>query len=41
MDEPMMTEAERAEFKTLCQKADLPDKQANSSHMKKRSTSME
>jgi len=25
MDEPMMTEAERDELKTLCQKADVPD----------------
>lgn len=26
MDEPMMTEAQRDELKTLCQKADVPDK---------------
>jgi hypothetical protein len=26
MEEPMMTEAQRAELKTLCQKADVPDK---------------
>jgi len=25
-DEPMMTEAQRDELKTLCQKADVPDK---------------
>jgi hypothetical protein len=26
MDEPMITEAQRDELKTLCQKADVPDK---------------
>ena len=26
MDEPMSTEAQRYELKTLCQKADVPDK---------------
>ena len=26
MEEPMMTEAQRDELKTLCQKANLPDK---------------
>jgi Protein of unknown function (DUF3072) len=26
MEEPMMTEAQRDELKTLCQKADVPDK---------------
>ena len=26
MKEPMMTEAQRDELKTLCQKADVPDK---------------
>jgi len=26
MDEPIMTEAQRDELKTLCQKADVPDK---------------
>ena len=26
MTEPMMTEAQRDELKTLCQKADVPDK---------------
>jgi hypothetical protein len=26
MDEPMMTEAQRDELKTLCQRADVPDK---------------
>ena len=26
MDEPMMTEPQREELKTLCQKADVPDK---------------
>jgi hypothetical protein len=26
LDEPMMTEAQRDELKTLCQKADVPDK---------------
>ncbi|MET3840487.1 DUF3072 domain-containing protein [Bradyrhizobium sp. OAE829] len=26
MDEPMMTAAQRDELKTLCQKADVPDK---------------
>jgi hypothetical protein len=26
MDEPMMTEAQRAELKILCQQADVPDK---------------
>jgi hypothetical protein len=26
MDEPMMTEAQRDELKTPCQKADVPDK---------------
>ena len=26
MDEPMMTEDQRDELKTLCQKADVPDK---------------
>ena len=37
MDEPMMTEAQRDELKALCQKADVPDKSANS-HKKVRST---
>lgn len=26
MEEPMMTEAQRDELKTLCQEADVPDK---------------
>ena len=26
MDEPIMTEAQRDELKTLCQKTDVPDK---------------
>jgi hypothetical protein len=26
MEEPMMTESQRDELKTLCQKADVPDK---------------
>jgi hypothetical protein len=26
MEEPMMTEAQRYDLKTLCQKADVPDK---------------
>jgi hypothetical protein len=26
MEEPMMTEAQRDELKSLCQKADVPDK---------------
>jgi hypothetical protein len=26
MEEPIMTEAQRDELKTLCQKADVPDK---------------
>ena len=28
-EEPMMTEAQRDELKTLCQKADVPESRAN------------
>jgi hypothetical protein len=32
MEEPMMTEAQRDELKTLCQKANVPDKSGRDAH---------
>ena len=34
MEEPMMTEAQRDELKTLCQKADVSDKSGDCSRKK-------
>jgi len=39
MDEPMITEAQRDELKTLCQKADVPDKSGEMLTKKGRSIS--
>ena len=40
MEEPMMTEAQRDELKTLCQKSDVPDKSGEMLTHRARSTSL-